>query len=211
MEKEIRSFQGVASPTISGRTVTGYAIVFNSPSEILVQGGRRFREIILPSAIDEDILKSSDIRMLLEHNPERLLARSNKGQGTLKYKITPRGVMYEFTAPNTSDGDYAVELLRRGDLTGSSFAFYAASDRWEDKNEKRIITKIGRLYDFSIVSTPAYSETTSQVRARFPGSDDWKASLAARAKKAGLQSNSRDERMKSNYIKAGLPIPSKYK
>ena len=80
---EIRSFGGDAAPKIEGRTIDGYAIVFNQRSEVMLdwtdEGIRRFVEVVDPSAVDEALLLSSDIRALIEHNRERLLARYNKG------------------------------------------------------------------------------------------------------------------------------------
>ncbi|MDI9604846.1 MAG: HK97 family phage prohead protease [Bacteroidota bacterium] len=167
--KEVRSFEGDAAPRIEGRKVSGYAIVFNQRSEVLLDGGKSFRELILPTAVTMEFLNTQDIFMVLEHERTRLLARSTNGQGSLSYKVTPTGVMYEFEAPNTSEGDYAVEMLRRGDLRASSFAFAAGGERWEDGGRLRVITSFKRISDFSIVSRPAYPQTTSQVRARLEG------------------------------------------
>ncbi len=166
---EIRSFEGDAAPKIEGRKVSGYAIVFNQKSEVLLDGGKSFRELILPTAVTMEFLNTQDIMMVLEHERTRLLARSTGGQGSLSYKVTPTGVMYQFEAPNTSEGDYAVEMLRRGDLRASSFAFAAGGERWEDGGRLRVITSFKRISDFSIVSRPAYPQTTSQVRARLQG------------------------------------------
>lgn len=193
---EIRSFGGVATPTIHGRAISGYAIVFNSRSEILSdwESRRRFREIISPAAVSNELIQRSDIKMLLEHDRNRLLARSKQGKGSLKWSIDHRGVLYSFEAPKTADGDYATELLSRGDLTGSSFAFYVAKDgdTWKKDGEiwVRTITKIAMLTDFSIVSDPAYAETSASVRSRISGTpakdNDYLKNLHDRAKKAGI-------------------------
>lgn len=194
--KEIRSFTGAAAPTIQGRTITGYAIVFNSLSEVMMdwESRRRFREIISPKAVSNELIQQSDIKMLLEHDKSRLLARSKHGKGSLKWSIDHRGVLYSFDAPKTADGDFAVEMLRRGDISGSSFAFYVAEDgdTWRKDGEiwVRTINKIRMLTDFSIVSDPAYSETSASVRSRIngtaTGSNDYKKKLHALAKKAGI-------------------------
>lgn len=208
---EIRSFSGAAAPTIKGRTVSGYAIVFNSYSEVMVDWneGKRFKEMIAPGAVTEAMLGSSDIKMLLEHNRERLLARSKQGKGTLNYWITQKGVAYRFEAPNTKDGDFAVEMLKRGDLSGSSFSFVVAKDGvWWDHQGKdyvRVVTKIDRLHDFSIVSDPAYSESSSDVRSALAkggtSSPGWKQSLTDRAGRAGIELK---PEKKSGYWRSGL-------
>lgn len=170
MEKIItRSFQG--TPVLSGRKITGYSVVFNQQSELLYEGGRRFREIIQPGAVSMQMLDRCDIRMLLEHDAARLLARSNKGQATLSYSIDDHGVRFEFEAPNTADGDFAVEMIKRGDILGCSFALSVAKggDRWRQNSNDiwlRTITAISYISDFSIVSSPAYQGTSVGVRHR---------------------------------------------
>lgn len=66
-----------------------------------------------------------DIKMTLWHNREKLLARSNRGEGTLALTVDEIGVKYSFEAPNTPDGNTALELVRRGDLSGSSFTYWS--------------------------------------------------------------------------------------
>jgi hypothetical protein len=189
---EIRS---AAAPSVSGRRVSGTAAVFNSPSQVLFEGNRRFIEIILPGAIDEALIQKSDVKALVDHNRERLLARSNKGRGTLSLRITSTGLLYEFNAPNTADGDFAVEMVRRGDVDGSSFAFSVADggDIWEKRQDGiylRKIKKISGLYDVTVTASPAYPQTSVGVRNRITGTatgnNDYKKKLHALAKKANI-------------------------
>ena len=188
---EIRS---AAAPSVSGRRVSGTAAVFNSPSQVLFEGNRRFIEIILPGAIDEALIQRSDVKALVDHNRERLLARSNKGKGTLSLRITSTGLMYSFDAPHTADGDFAVEMVRRGDVDGSSFAFSVADggDIWEKRQDGvylRKIKKISGLYDVTVTASPAYPETSVGVRNRISGTpkdDGYKKRLHALAKKANI-------------------------
>lgn len=171
---EKRSFLG--STTVSGRRVSGYAIIFDSPSEILFVSGRKCREIIKRSAVDENLLRRSDIKCYVNHNPERMVARSNRGKGSLMLSIDSKGLRFEFEAPHTADGDYVVEMIKRGDLTGCSFAFYATGERWSKSNgmDIRTITKINRFDDVSIVTSPAYKSTTVSVRNQSNSlSDNW--------------------------------------
>lgn len=79
MDKEVRNQTMEQRANPDSRTVEGYALVFNSESRDL--GG--FTEIIEPSALD-GILEKSDVLCLLNHDESRgILARSNKGVGTL--------------------------------------------------------------------------------------------------------------------------------
>lgn len=157
--KEIRNI-GDISNVDESRHITGYAVVFNSQSEDM-----GFYETIKPEAITEDTIKRSDIVCLYNHNEDRgILARSRYGKGSLKLLVDERGLKYEFDAPKTALGDELLEMLRRGDINQSSFAFTIAEggDKWEKRDGKyyRTITNIDRLFDVSPVITPAYGETS---------------------------------------------------
>ena len=168
---EIRSFGGDAAPTLNERIIEGYAIVFNKRSEVMLDwseehGWRKFVEVIDPSSLRTADLLKYDIRALVEHNRERLLARSNKGKGTLELTVDEHGLHYRFEAPNTADGDYAVEMVGRGDISGSSFAFLAKEDAWskEGKLWVRTVKSFATFRDITITTDPAYTETEVSVR-----------------------------------------------
>ena len=170
---EIRSFGGDAAPKIEGRTIEGYAIVFNQRSEVMLdwsaeEGLRRFVEVVSPTAISDNLLQQSDIKALVEHNRQRLLARYNKGKGTLELTIDEHGLRYTFDAPNTADGDYAVEMVSRGDISGSSFAFRVKNEdtTWvkDGKLWVRTINKFSSIHDVTITTDPAYTQTEVNVR-----------------------------------------------
>jgi hypothetical protein len=141
--------------------VAGYAAVFHELSEDL--GG--FREVIMPGAFT-DALKASDIRALFNHDPSQIVARTKNG--TLRVWEDDKGLRYEFT-PNmkTQAGRDLVELVKRGDVDQSSFAFSmdGGVEEWDDSGEIPIrrIKKVARLYDVSPVTYPAYPATAVQV------------------------------------------------
>ena len=145
------------------REVTGYAIVFQSESNDL--GG--FTEIINRNALD-GVLEKSDVFCLLNHDNSRgVLARSNKGTGSLELSIDDKGLKYRFEAPKTALGDELLEGLRRGDISASSFAFTVGSDSWEKREDGsylRTINSIKELFDVSPVYQPAYSDTSVDTR-----------------------------------------------
>ena len=176
---EIRSFMGgKCQPMIreaveegkESRTISGYAIVFGVESRILADYWDNYREIIEPGAITEERLKDMDIKMTMYHNREKILARSNKGEGTLKISVDEVGVHYEFEAPNTVDGDTALELVKRGDLAGSSFMFWTdeksgvSYEKRSDGIMLRRVKTIGMIYDMTIAADPAYEQTTVAAR-----------------------------------------------
>ena len=145
------------------RTVKGRAVVFNALSEDL--GG--FREKIAPGALD-GVIERSDIFALLDHRRDRgILGRSKRGdQVSLRLNVTDAGLDYEFEAPDTALGNELLSCLERGEIDGSSFAFTVLEDNWERVGDEyqRTIIKIDELYDVSPVYSPAYSQTTCDLR-----------------------------------------------
>lgn len=160
---EIRSFNIELRDEPESRHIEGYGSVFNEKS--LDLGG--FVEMIAPGAFD-GVIERSDVKCYLDHNPEKgILARSRNGKGSLSLVIDEKGLRYEFDAPHTNLGDEVVEGLKRGDYSQSSFAFTVDDEVWTkeaDGSYLRTITKIGGLYDVSIVANPAYEGTSVALR-----------------------------------------------
>lgn len=170
--KEVRMITDSITNQPESRMVEGYAIVFNSESKDL--GG--FVETIEPRAL-EGVLEQSDILCLLNHNEDKgVLARSNKGNGSLTLEIDDKGLRYSFEAPNTSLGDELLEGLKRGDISTSSFAFSVGEDKWTKRSDGtylRTTSNIKQLFDVSPVYRAAYDSTS--VKADTRGLDDAKA------------------------------------
>ena len=131
-------------------TITGHAAVFNQLSSDL--GG--FREVIAPNAF-ENVL-NDDVRALVNHDPNLLLARTTSG--TLNLEQTDEGLQYSFDVPDTTYGRDLIVSMQRKDITQSSFAFTIEEDSWETTadGEIRTINKVKNLYDVSPVTYPAY-------------------------------------------------------
>lgn len=148
------------------RHIEGYAVVFESES--LDMG---FTEVIRRGAITEELIKQSDVCALWNHNPNWLLGRSVNGEGTLQLSIDDHGLRFALDLPHTTTGDDVLELIRRGDVTGCSFAFSVSpedgAEEWVEVNGHytRYINKISGLYDVSPVVTPAYQATEVSARA----------------------------------------------
>lgn len=145
------------------RAVRGYAAKFNSPSENL--GG--FIEVIAPGAFDGVL--EDDVRALFNHEPDHILARTKSK--TLRIGVDETGLWYEFDAPETTAGSDLLVALRRGDIDQSSFGFTVApeGDDWQEHPDNpalylRTIKKVGKLYDVSPVTFPAYADTESSAR-----------------------------------------------
>lgn len=146
----------------NSRRVEGYAIVFNQRSRILYDKEKKksFVEVIEPRAVTKEFLDSQDIKFLFNHDSNHILGRSVFGYGTLSYEIDDYGVKYSIDLPNTTDGNDVIELIRRGDIFGCSFAFNYDKDGVVDVKKGgenlRTIIKFARIVDFSIVVDPAY-------------------------------------------------------
>ena len=178
--KEIRNFSGmVRRAEGDNRRVEGVAVVFNQWSEDL--GG--FREKIAPGALD-GVIARSDIFALLDHDRRRgILGRSKRGdQVSLQLDVREDGLHYAFEAPETDLGNEVLSCLQRGEIGGSSFAFTVLEDQWERVGDEyqRTIMKIDELYDVSPVYSPAYPQTTCDLR----GLDALKAEERAEEERA---------------------------
>ena len=170
---EIRSYSDIAAPKLDGRTIEGFAAVFDQESRLNFDPLTKsfFIEVIERGAITDDLLQACDIKALLEHDKKKMLARSRAGtvSGSLSLMVNDYGLGYKFSAPNTPEGDYAVEMISRGDLFGSSFAYFT-NDKKNVTYKKvdgllyRIVHKIDRISDISIVSDPAYFGTDVTLR-----------------------------------------------
>lgn len=164
---EIRS---VAEQPVAGegRTISGYAIVWDVESRVLWDWDGDFIEIIQRGAVDDAIIAQSDVKALFNHDRNALLARSSNGEGTLRLTIDEHGLRFEFDAPNTTLGNDILELVKRGDLKGCSFAFTADAENVEymrrGDDRVRIVKRLSGLYDVSVVVDPAYLQTSVDAR-----------------------------------------------
>lgn len=159
------------------RTIEGRAILFGVPSEPLWDDEHEdYREVIDPQAVTRQLLDASDIKFTMFHNRQLILARSNKGKGTLTYEVDEQGVTFRFDAPATVDGDKALELVKRGDLSGCSFMFstrYWDNDYversvvFDEAGKKHVTCRVKRItgiYDFTLAADPAYAGTEVETR-----------------------------------------------
>lgn len=169
---EIRSFSDKCAPSVEGRTIEGYALIFNQESRVMFDWDKKrfFKEIIKPGAITQELINQSDIKALVEHDRSRMLARSYNGTGSLQLTIDDVGLKYRFEAPQTSDADYVIEMINRGNMFGSSFAYTAnetedvSYSKDSDGHLIREVKRIDGLFDVSPVSDPAYMQTKVSVR-----------------------------------------------
>ncbi|WP_340640742.1 HK97 family phage prohead protease [Bacillus atrophaeus] len=151
--------------------VEGYALKFEKWSERLGW----FKEIISRNALDSTNM--SNVIALFNHQQDFPLARNTVSgdTGRLELETDGIGLKFRFKPSDTSYARDLMENIRSGVINQCSFAFSldygdADADEWrinedEDIYERRI-NKIQRIFDISLVTTPAYSDTEAVVGAR---------------------------------------------
>ena len=164
------------------RTIEGTPIVFGVRSKNLTPWSdtREVYEVLEPGCITNDLLQRSDVILNLNHSnmvPD-VLGRCRNGKGTLSLELRENKVGCRCDLPRTNNANDALELMRRGDITGMSFAF---EDDWQDSengvsyertsetvNGKEVwlrhVKRIVGLYDVAIVTHPAYEQTSVGTR-----------------------------------------------
>jgi HK97 family phage prohead protease len=140
-----------------GMSFTGYASVFNSPSEDL--GG--FIEYVAPGAFRRSLQSRNEVKLLWNHDAGEPLA-SLRG-GTMQLVEDERGLKVTAQLPNTTRGRDVAELLRTKVIDSMSFGFNVIKDSWSADWKTRTLESV-RLFEASIVSFAAYPATTATVR-----------------------------------------------
>ena len=165
------------------REIEGRPIVFGVRSVNLTpwSSTRKVYEILEPGCISRELLMKSDVILNLNHSnmvPDVLGRFRNSDKDTLSLELRGDGIDCRCDLPKTNNANDALELMKRGDITGMSFAF---EDDWEDSEngvsyEKtndiedgkevwlRHVKKITGLYDVAIVTHPAYEQTNVGLR-----------------------------------------------
>jgi HK97 family phage prohead protease len=148
-------------------SVRGHAAVFDSPT-MIGPPGVGFEEIIAPGAFRKTIADGADVRLLFNHNPDLVLARTKSG--TLTLREDKRGLAVDAQLAPTSVGRDLAVLIQRGDVSQMSFGFRAVKDRWESVTrsdgssvERRTVLE-AQLFDVSSVTYPAYDDTDLAMR-----------------------------------------------
>ena len=148
-----------SADSTAGMHFTGYAAVFDSPSEPLP-----FIERITPGAFSQSLASRNEIKLFVNHDTTRVLA--SKRSGTLRLSEDAYGLRVEADLPPTTDGNDLAILMRRGDVDSMSFGFSVPSggDSWSNDGATRQLNEV-RLHEVSIVTAfPAYQATTASVR-----------------------------------------------
>lgn len=155
--------------------IEGHAAVFDKLSQNL--GG--FVERIQPGAFTKTITEA-DVRATQNHDENRVLGRNISG--TLQLSQDTTGLYYKIDPPDTTYARDLMILLERGDVTQSSFAFFAVAEDWgmtEDDFPRRDVGEAG-LVDVSVVTYPAYLTADAGIGQR-------SIALAQLSKRSGIE------------------------
>lgn len=168
-----------ASDGAESRTIEGYALKFGVRSRLLCDWWNNYYEVLEPGCVTREMLDEQDIKLTMFHDRQLVLARSNKGTGTLSYEVDSVGVKFWAEMPHTVDGDKALELVSRGDIAGCSFIYSTDEDdsenavsyeRLAEKGDDgedillRHVKRIDNVYDFTFTTDPAYEQTDVSKR-----------------------------------------------
>ena len=184
--KEIRAFDFEVRADQSeehGHFLSGRPIVFGQRTNL-----GWYDEIIDRGALSGTDLK--DVRFLINHNTDMIpLARSrnNNANSTMQMSVDDEGmaIRVDLDTENNAEAKSLYSAVERGDITGMSFMFTVDSDTWTDKESDhptRTIRQIGKVFEVSAVTFPAYEATSISARGLADALDSAKASLeSARA------------------------------
>ncbi|MEE6450525.1 HK97 family phage prohead protease [Gottfriedia acidiceleris] len=177
MEKELRTLTTKVELRLNSEGGTeyieAYALKFNRESDQL-GWWTPFVEKIDSRALDNADL--SNVVALFNHDQNLVLGRNSATgeKGKVDLEIDGIGLKWKVTPTDTTYARDLMENVRNGVINQCSFAFSLANeedaDSWNFNEDRgvyeRTINKIGRLYDVSVVTTPAYPDTEAVVSAR---------------------------------------------
>lgn len=161
--------------------IEGYFAVYNSRYE-LWDGAY---ETIAPGAFDGET--NGDVRALANHDSTLVLGRTTAGTLTLR---TDETGLWGSIIVNQADQDAMnlYERVKRGDVSQCSFGFDILDQdvSYEDGEPTVWTIRKVRLYEVSVVTFPAYQDTSVSVRKQDYDTlvakrhEEWKAKALAR-------------------------------
>lgn len=157
-------YRYIADAKLEGNKLSGRAIPYESPSKKLkTSSGSEFVEIIKTGCATRSLKNNPDILCLVEHDAKKLLGRTMSN--TLQAEERTDGVYISLEMPNTTWANDLKEQINRGDVAGFSFGFSNPKEK-KYKSKGLNIREISDfdLVEISVVSNPAYSDTTLSLR-----------------------------------------------
>jgi len=172
-------------------------------------------ERIMPGAFKAAVAEGDDARGLFNHDVDNLLGlRSN---GTVRLSQDKTGLKYEIDLPDTTLGRDLVELVGRGDVPGSSFAFRTHGGVrgkvvWTEETEDGRTVDVREVHDLELadvgpVTRPAYTGTTTGLRDAADLVDAERVNAERQAWRASLTGDYPDEvDLRAALVRAQRPL-----
>lgn len=161
-----KALRAETEATATRSKIVGYTALYGVDTVIRTWWDS-FIERIEKGAFTRALTEKQDVRALRNHDPDNLLART--ASGTLLLREDDTGLWVEIDPVDNVIGNDTVESVRRGDLSGMSFAFMVTRQEWifaKEDGEKDIrIIKDVDLFDVGPVTYPAYDTTTAELNA----------------------------------------------
>ena len=166
MDRETRQMRSIASKfetreSEDGLFIEGYFSVFNSTYELWPGA----TESVAPGAFENTL--GGDIRALIDHETRLVLGRNKSG--TLELREDSHGLWGRVKInPNDQDAVNLYERVKRGDVDQCSFGFDIVKEDTEVRDDGSVHWTIRevKLYEVSVVTFPAYTETSVSARKR---------------------------------------------
>jgi hypothetical protein len=160
--KEYRVFKiEYRAPDGASPRAEGYAAVFNSETDL-----GYYREKIAPGAFTRALAEKQDVRCLFNHDPNHVLGRTKNS--TLDLGQDNTGLKFSCDMADTSMGRDVHTLVKRGDVDQCSFGFVVRDEEVAYSDDGSVLRTIkdADLFDVSIVTYPAYEQTSVEARSR---------------------------------------------
>lgn len=204
--KEIRAFNFEVRANNNedhGNFIEGRAIVYDAPTDM-----GWYTEIIDSGALTDTDLK--DVRFLINHNTDMIpLARSrnNNENSTMQMTVVDgegMDIRADLDTENNADAKSLYSATERGDIDGMSFMFTVDGDTWENldtEHPTRHIRSIGKVFEVSAVTFPAYEQTSLEARGLTDALENARASLdSALAEKRAIEAKKQKIRILSEVM-----------
>ena len=135
--------------------IEGYAAVFNSPETY------DYTEVIAPTAFNDTDMK--DVVLRYNHN-ENFMVLARTRNKSLDLKVDEKGLFIDaLLQDNITEHKDIFNAIKSGLIDKQSFAFTVEEDMYDYDTDTRTITKIGKLFDVSVVDFPFYNATDVSV------------------------------------------------
>lgn len=147
--------------------IVGYAATFYRSSD----PGTQYRlwpgayERVMPGAFASVFKRRDDVRGLFNHDPSKVLGRTRAA--TMTITVDSVGLRYVIEPADTTLYRDVAEMIRRGDVDGSSFGFRVLKEDWRLENGLEIRELLDvELLDVGPVTFPAYTAASSDLASR---------------------------------------------